>query len=205
MFRVPNMQLSPWALAIHGILSNQPLRGNWGNLPTQMKDRAATTTLWLLRCFLPVPFSQSRLSLRLQRQMSAATEVAPVQQPSHPAAAGWLGLGLLFQILLRIIRSSWAQLLSFVRLRHRLLPVTASPELAFVQLPPEAPADASPPPLRRLMVRTSMPSACWAREMMVTLVVWTFGGPRISWKLELYMGLFVIRLVATVHSWPPLP
>ncbi|AQK94392.1 Haloacid dehalogenase-like hydrolase (HAD) superfamily protein [Zea mays] len=84
--------------------------------------------------------------------MSAATEVAPVQQPSHPAAAGWLGLGLLFQILLRIIRSSWAQLLSFVRLRHRLLPVTASPELAFVQLPPEAPADASPPPLRRLMV-----------------------------------------------------
>lgn len=117
---------------------------------------------------------------RLERQMSAVTEVAPVQQPSHPAAAGWLGLGLLFQILLRIIRSSWAQLLS-VRLRHRLLPVTASPELAFVQLPSEAPADASPPPLRRLMVRTSIPSACWAREMMVT-----FGGPKISWKLELW-------------------
>ncbi|CAD6344063.1 unnamed protein product [Miscanthus lutarioriparius] len=88
--------------------------------------------------------------------MAAATEVAPVQQRSHAAAgwrvvAGWLGL--LFQILLRIIRStpsSWAQLLSFVGLRHPLLPVAASPEVAFVQLPSEAPADASPPPLRRL-------------------------------------------------------
>jgi RNA polymerase II subunit A small phosphatase-like protein len=99
--------------------------------------------------------------------MSAATEVAPVQQRSHAAAAwrvvaGWLGL--LFQILLRIIRgtpSSWPQLLSFVGLRHPLLPVAASPEVAFVQLPSEAPADALPPPLRRLTVRTSMPSACW--------------------------------------------
>ncbi|EES18363.1 hypothetical protein BDA96_09G176900 [Sorghum bicolor] len=90
--------------------------------------------------------------------MSAATEVAPVQQRSHAAAvwravAGWLGL--LFQILLRIIRStpsSWAQLLSFVGLRHPLLPVASSPEVAFVQLPSEAPADVSPPPLRRLTV-----------------------------------------------------
>ncbi|CAN6332768.1 unnamed protein product [Urochloa humidicola] len=97
--------------------------------------------------------------------MSAATEVAPVQRRGHAAAAaawravaGWLGL--LFQILLRIIRgtpSSWAQLLSFVGLRHPLLPVAAaqaqpSPEVAFVQLPSEAPADASAPPLRRLTV-----------------------------------------------------
>ncbi|KAF8703803.1 hypothetical protein HU200_031895 [Digitaria exilis] len=93
--------------------------------------------------------------------MSAATEVAPVQHRSHAAAAAWRvvagWLGLLFQILLRIIRgtpSSWAQLLSFVGLRHPLLPVAAqaqpSPEVAFVQLPSEAPADASTPPLRRL-------------------------------------------------------
>nr|CAB3464986.1 unnamed protein product [Digitaria exilis] len=95
--------------------------------------------------------------------MSAATEVAPVQHRSHAAAAAWRvvagWLGLLFQILLRIIRgtpSSWAQLLSFVGLRHPLLPVAAqaqpSPEVAFVQLPSEAPADASTPPLRRLTV-----------------------------------------------------
>ncbi|CAN6341719.1 unnamed protein product [Urochloa humidicola] len=96
--------------------------------------------------------------------MSAATEVAPVQQRGHAAAAAWRAvagwLGLLFQILLRIIRgtpSSWAQLLSFVGLRHPLLPVAAaqaqpSPEVAFVQLPSEAPADASAPPLRRLTV-----------------------------------------------------
>ncbi|KAF8719520.1 hypothetical protein HU200_024246 [Digitaria exilis] len=93
--------------------------------------------------------------------MSAATEVAPVQHRGHAAAAAWRvvagWLGLLFQILLRIIRgtpSSWAQLLSFVGLRHPLLPVAAqaqpSPEVAFVQLPSEAPADASTPPLRRL-------------------------------------------------------
>nr|CAB3461228.1 unnamed protein product [Digitaria exilis] len=95
--------------------------------------------------------------------MSAATEVAPVQHRGHAAAAAWRvvagWLGLLFQILLRIIRgtpSSWAQLLSFVGLRHPLLPVAAqaqpSPEVAFVQLPSEAPADASTPPLRRLTV-----------------------------------------------------
>ncbi|OEL16918.1 hypothetical protein BAE44_0022064 [Dichanthelium oligosanthes] len=94
--------------------------------------------------------------------MSAVPEVAPVQQRGHAAAvwrvvAGWLGL--LFQILLRIIRgtpTSWAQLLSFVGLSHPLIPVAAraqpSPEVAFVQLPSEAPADASPPPLRRLTV-----------------------------------------------------
>ncbi|KAL6620378.1 hypothetical protein ACP70R_035517 [Stipagrostis hirtigluma subsp. patula] len=79
--------------------------------------------------------------------MSAAAEVAP--------------LGCLFQILLQIIRgapSSWAQLISFVGLRHPLLPIAAqpqpSPEVAFVQLPSESerPADAAPPPLRRLTV-----------------------------------------------------
>ncbi|PUZ65592.1 hypothetical protein GQ55_3G236900 [Panicum hallii var. hallii] len=101
--------------------------------------------------------------LRPPGKMSAATEVAPVQQRGHAAAAVWRAvsgwLGLLFQILLRIVRgtpSSWAQLLSFVGLRHPLLPVAAqaqpSPEVAFVQLPSEAPADASPPPLRRLTV-----------------------------------------------------
>ncbi|CAN6346515.1 unnamed protein product [Urochloa humidicola] len=107
--------------------------------------------------------SSSRL-VSDSRKMSAATEVAPVQQRGHAAAAAWRAvagwLGLLFQILLRIIRgtpSSWAQLLSFVGLRHPLLPVAVqaqpSPEVAFVQLPSEAPADASsPPPLRRLTV-----------------------------------------------------
>ena len=96
--------------------------------------------------------------------MSAATEVAPVQQRGHATAAVWRAvsgwLGLLFQILLRIVRgtpSSWAQLLSFVGLGHPLLPDAAqaqpSPEVAFVQLPSEAPADTSPPPLRRLTVR----------------------------------------------------
>ncbi|WVZ90497.1 hypothetical protein U9M48_036795, partial [Paspalum notatum var. saurae] len=50
---------------------------------------------------------------------------------------------------------SWAQLLSFVGLRHPLLTAQGqqpSPELAFVQLPSEAPSDESPPPLRRLTV-----------------------------------------------------
>ncbi|CAL4893996.1 unnamed protein product [Urochloa decumbens] len=110
----------------------------------------------------PFRVPTSRL-VSASRKMSAATEVAPVQQRGHAAAAAWRAvaewLGLLFQILLRIIRgtpSSWAQLLSFVGLRHPLLPVAAqaqpSPEVAFVQLPSEAPVNASPPPLRRLTV-----------------------------------------------------
>ncbi|KAJ1263286.1 hypothetical protein BS78_09G171800 [Paspalum vaginatum] len=126
-----------------------------GSCPTHRKTDQSTT---LYDCFLPVP--SSRL-VSASRTMSAATEVAPVEQRSHEAAAaaaGWLAL--LFRILLRIIRrvpASWAQLLSFVGLRHPLLPATApgqqpSPELAFVQLPSEAPPDAPPPPLRRLTV-----------------------------------------------------
>ncbi|TVU19732.1 hypothetical protein EJB05_35901 [Eragrostis curvula] len=92
-----------------------------------------------------------------------AAEVAPVQHRGQAAAAAWQvvadWLGVLVQILLQIIRgtpSSWAQLLSFLGLRQPLLPSTAqpqpSPEVAFVQLPSSPPADASPPPLRRLTV-----------------------------------------------------
>ncbi|XP_062231629.1 uncharacterized protein LOC133929056 isoform X2 [Phragmites australis] len=95
-------------------------------------------------------------------EMSAAAEVTQVQvqqrgQAAWRVAAGWLGC--LFQILLQIMRgrpSSWAQSLSFLGLSHPLLAAAAqpqpSPEVAFVQVPSEAPADASPPPLRRLTV-----------------------------------------------------
>jgi carboxy-terminal domain RNA polymerase II polypeptide A small phosphatase len=103
---------------------------------------------------------------------AAAVEVTPVQHQGQAALAAWqvVGwLGTLVQILLQIIRrtpSSWAQLLSFLGVRQPLLPSTAqpqpSPEVAFVQLPSEAPADVSPPPLRRLTVRT--PSVWWFRE-----------------------------------------
>ncbi|WVZ98893.1 hypothetical protein U9M48_044263 [Paspalum notatum var. saurae] len=133
-------------------------RSGMGSCSTQGKMDQSTT---LYDCFLPVPSSRL-VSASASRTMSAATELAPVEQRSQAAAAveGWLAL--LVRILLRIIRgmpSSWAQLLSFVGLRHPLLPVTAqgqqpSPELAFVQLPSEAPSDESPspPPLRRLTV-----------------------------------------------------
>ncbi|XP_040380420.1 CTD nuclear envelope phosphatase 1 homolog isoform X1 [Oryza brachyantha] len=91
-------------------------------------------------------------------------EVGPVRQ-QHPgqaalrAVVGWLAF--LLQILLQIVRgtpSSWAQLLSFLGIRHPLLSTSQaqpSPSVAFVQLPSEAPADASappPPPLKRLTV-----------------------------------------------------
>uniref|UniRef100_A0A0D9WHH7 FCP1 homology domain-containing protein n=1 Tax=Leersia perrieri TaxID=77586 RepID=A0A0D9WHH7_9ORYZ len=84
-----------------------------------------------------------------------AAEVGPVRQ--HPGRAAWRAvvgwLGFLLQILLQIIRrapSSLAQLLS-------PSPAQPSPEVAFVKLPSEAPADASTgpapsPPLRRLTV-----------------------------------------------------
>ncbi|KAL6841383.1 hypothetical protein ACP4OV_028901 [Aristida adscensionis] len=98
--------------------------------------------------------------------MSAAAEVAPAPaQAQQRGQAAWRALvawlGCLLQILLQIARgapSSWAQLLSFAGLRHALLPSAAqqaqqpSPEVAFVQLPCESPADAPPPPLRRLTV-----------------------------------------------------
>ncbi|KAK3135334.1 hypothetical protein QOZ80_5BG0417710 [Eleusine coracana subsp. coracana] len=95
--------------------------------------------------------------------MAAAAEVAPVQHRGQAAAAAWHmvadWLGMLVQILLQIIRgtpSSWAQLISFLSFRQPLLPTTAqpqpSPEVAFVQLPSKAPAEESPPPLRRLTV-----------------------------------------------------
>jgi carboxy-terminal domain RNA polymerase II polypeptide A small phosphatase len=111
---------------------------------------------------------------------AAAVEVTPVQHRGQAAAAAWQvvtgWLGTLVQILLQIIRrtpSSWARLLSFLGVRQPLLPSTAqpqpSPEVAFVQLPSEAPADASPPPLRRLTVRT--PSVRLLGGSLVRLVV----------------------------------
>nr|XP_010922553.1 CTD small phosphatase-like protein 2 [Elaeis guineensis] len=60
---------------------------------------------------------------------------------------GWLGF--LFQILLQILRGtpSWAQVLSFVGLRHPLLSSSSSSSSpAFKPLPAEAPTDTPPPP-----------------------------------------------------------
>lgn len=110
------------------------------------------------------PASPPRLvSTSTPTKMAAAAEVAPVQHRGQAASAAWQmvadWLGMLVQILLQIIRgtpSSWAQLISFLGFRQPLLPTTSqtqlSPEVAFVQLPSKAPADASPPPLQRLTV-----------------------------------------------------
>ncbi|CAL9145378.1 uncharacterized protein LOC135629684 [Musa acuminata AAA Group] len=61
---------------------------------------------------------------------------------------GWLGF--LFRVLLQILQSgtpSWAQLLSFVGVRHRLLPASSS-DPAFHPLPTDAPPP-PPPQLRQ--------------------------------------------------------
>lgn len=95
--------------------------------------------------------------------MAVATEVySPMPAAQHRGQAAWRAvvgwLGLLLQVLLRVIRgtpSSLAKLLRSLGLRHPLL--SAAPAVAFVQLPSKAPADdllpLSPPP-GRLTVRT---------------------------------------------------
>uniref|UniRef100_A0A452ZB31 FCP1 homology domain-containing protein n=2 Tax=Aegilops tauschii TaxID=37682 RepID=A0A452ZB31_AEGTS len=94
--------------------------------------------------------------------MAAATEVySPTPAAPHREQAAWWAvvgwLGLLLQVLLRVIRgapSSLAKLLRSLGLRHPLL--SAAPAVAFVQLPSKAPADdlppLSPPPGRLTVV-----------------------------------------------------
>ena len=98
-----------------------------------------------------------------------AAAAAQQQQRGKAASQAWRAvvgwIGFLLQVLLQILRGtpSCAQLLSFVGFRYPLLSGTAasepSPEVAFMPLRSEIPADAAPAPtpapepLGRLTVR----------------------------------------------------
>jgi hypothetical protein len=99
------------------------------------------------------------------------------------AVVGWIGF--LLQVLLQILRGtpSCAQLLSFVGFRYPLLSSTAAsdqplPEVAFMPLRSEIPADAAPvpaPPLEPLERLTVRKIPAFIGFIRANLVFWAEG------------------------------